>query len=566
MRALALSLMACSAALPARAVFGQEATSPVVVLGTFDVDIPVVGIDLEELDDAPGAELLLIGAGGEVQAFATRRSAEGLVFESRGEARLPDPGRCLVDVAPAGTSGAEGRPQRYDVLFAGPRGVSILPHDGGGFGQPVSLAKRARFGLRTRQPLLADIAQDVNGDGRFDVVLPSATSCQLWMRGSDDESLRKAATVAVDVDLSSGRLDKAISNTLFSSFSIPRLTTRDVNGDQREDLLVVQDKRRAFHLQQEDGTFPEQPDVDVDLSIFRDTTPEAELRPGRTLAISDTTHYESRDLDDDGVPDYVLAHRRKVWVFHGQEGRGPQFTDPSNVLKAADDVTALVLAELDDDKYPDLLLFKVQIPSVAALIRALFADWRVEIDAIGYRNLEGASFGTKPEWKGQLAFELPSILSIVRDPEALIERFRSVGKSFREAAEGDLDGDGGADVAMLAEDDTSLDVWLGTGGGNANDLIGSPDAILREVFFEGDGKAWDIDRVLGWISSLASRRAERLTSGRRPDATLELRSPDEYRLVDFVTADLDGDGSDEILLRYERRASGSAVFDVLGNG
>ena len=55
------------------------------------------------------------------------------------------------------------------------------------------------------------------------------------------------------------------------------------------------------------------------LEIFKDTTPRADLRPGRIWAGSDRTRYLSRDLDNDGVPDYVIAHRRKVWVFHGND-------------------------------------------------------------------------------------------------------------------------------------------------------------------------------------------------------------------------------------------------------
>jgi len=542
----------------------RETTTELSVLGSLSPDFEVAAFDLEELDGERGTELLLIGVAGELTTYAGSRDGTELALVERGRALLPAPDRVLVDVMPSDTVLGS-----YDVVIAGPSGVSLLRHGRDGFAEPSVLAKRARFRLRTGRPVLADIAQDVNGDGRFDIVLPTATACELWLRAEGDEvSLRRAATVAVDTSLAVSREARNLSNTLWSSLSIPRLSSRDVNGDGREDLLVVVDGRRAFHLQQADGTFPEEPDVDVDLSIFRDTTPEAGLRPGRTLALADDTHYESRDLDGDGVPDYVLAHRRKVWVFHGAKGSGPQFDHPSNVLKAADDVTALVLAELDGDGYPDLLLFKVQVPTIAALIRALFTQWRVEIGAVGYRNQGGASFDTRPKWRGQLELELPSILSIVKDPEAILDRFKVVERSFREAAEGDLDGDGTADVALLAEDDSALEVWFGHGG-DAEDLVGDTDALLREVFFEDKDPTWDVDRALGWITSLAARRAERFTAGRAPDARVTLRPFLEFKLVDFVTADLDGDGTDELVLRYSRadgRADGrgATVFDVVG--
>lgn len=564
MRALALML-----ALPP-APWRAEPAAELVTIATVEPEARVAAFDVEELDAAPGAELIVVGAAGELRAFGARSDKDGWRLVQRGALELPEPARCLVDVAPSGRTSAAGA-RVYDVLVAGPDGTSVVRYDdeAGAFAEPALLARRARFELRTGRPMLADVAQDVNGDGRFDVVLPSPDSCELWMRADDEGSLRRAATVDVDVTIASSRRPRELSASLWSSFSIPRLSTRDVNGDGRADLLVVQESRRGFHLQREDGTFAAEPDVEVDLSIFRDTTPQAELRPGRTLAVSDATHYEARDLDRDGVPDYVLAHRRKVWVFHGAPGTGPQFKEPSNVLKAADDVTALILAELDGDGYPDLLLFKVQVPSVASLIRALFSQWRIEVGAVGYKNLEGRSFDTSPAWRGEVALELPSILSIVKDPEALLDRFREVGKSFREAVEGDLDGDGVEDVALLAEDDTALEVWLGGGVGDAEDLIGDADALLREVFFEDKQTTWDIDRVLGWISSLAARRAERLTSGRAADARIELRAKDAFALEDVVAADLDGDGRDELILRYAGRREGSEeprgdAFDVLG--
>jgi hypothetical protein len=555
------ALIAASVLVPVAPSVPIEETSELSVVASLTPGFEVSAFDLEEIDGEPGAELILVGVGGELAALVAERDDGKLGLVERGRVQLPVPDRVLVDVIPSATS-TEGA-QRYDILFAGPGGVSLLQHRGGGFAEPTVLAKRARFPLRTGRPVLADIAQDVNGDGLVDVVVPTSNACELWMQ-EGEASLRRAATVAVETNLAMARDEQNLSNTLWSSLSIPRLTTRDVNGDGREDLLVVEGKRRAFHLQGADGTFPVEPDVDLDLMIFRDTTPEAELRPGRTLALADDTHYESRDLDGDGVPDYVLAHRRKVWVFHGAEGTGPQFDEPSNVLKAAADVTALVLAELDEDGYPDLLLFKVQVPSIAALIKALFAEWRIEVEAIGYRNLDGASFDTSPKWRGEVQLELPSILSIVKDPEKILDRFKGVGKSFREAAEGDFDGDGREDVALLTEDTAGLEVWLGQGG-DAQELVGDVDVLLREVFFEDKNKTWDVDRVLGWITSLAARRAERLTAGRAPNVRIDMRSQDEFKLVEFVSADLDGDGADELVLRYPRRDDpGVSVFDVLG--
>ena len=94
-------------------------------------------------------------------------------------------------------------------------------------------------------------------------------------------------------------------------------------------------RTRAFHMQRKDGTIPTHPDVVLDLRIFRDTAPVSALRPGRILAGANRAQYQSRDLDQDGIPDYVIGHRRKVWVFHGNKVR-PQFTEPSTILKVSE--------------------------------------------------------------------------------------------------------------------------------------------------------------------------------------------------------------------------------------
>ena len=42
------------------------------------------------------------------------------------------------------------------------------------------------------------------------------------------------------------------------------------------------------------------------------------------------------DLNDDQIPDTVIFHRRKLWFFHGTKN-GPQFSEPSAIIKSAED-------------------------------------------------------------------------------------------------------------------------------------------------------------------------------------------------------------------------------------
>lgn len=502
-------------------------------------------------------DLLLAGRQGEVRTWTAAKGK--FAPQPRGTLVLPDPAHTLLAQADLLQRG--GAPQLL-ALHRG--GATLYPvgADGTYADEGVELARRARFRLRTNRPLFADVVQDVNGDGRPDLVVPGRETTQVWITSNGEApQLRKAAQIATDIWRSEARTADNLSDRLRSRFTLPRLRTRDVNGDGRSDLLVESGNVRAFHLQRADGTLPPEPDVTVDLSIFRDTTPAAKIQPGRILAGGDSQRYQTRDLDDDGIPDYVIAHRRKVWVFHGNRDR-PQFTEPTTILKVSDDVTALMLMHLDGDKYPDMLIVKVHVPTIGTLIVGAMRSFDVELDALGYASRKGRTFERTPTWKSRITVRVPALFKILKNPGALLARFEEVGRKFRVSHEADLDGDGAQETIMASEDRTRIDVWQGdkTPATKWMDY----DKVIRRVLFEEQDKHWDIDRILQFLSGLAEQRARRLTGGRPPDSSFELRAPAAYEYRDLVVGDFDGDGRAEIVAHYELRKSPGTIFDVIG--
>lgn len=501
-------------------------------------------------------QLLVLGAQG--QAAVWRAPAENKGDELAAQVTFAQPERTLVD-------SGEWFGRRY-VLTAGPQGVLAFPcaADGLTAGAPSVWIARARFSLRVGVPQLTTMVQDVNRDGAPDIVLPTPRACELWLAGPADEqgrpTFRKTATLVVEVTRWGAREGENLSDRLESSFAIPGLETRDVNGDGRPDLLVTQEQRRAFHLQRADGSFPLEPDVQVDLSIFRDTTEAGGVRLGGVLSSSDRASWSSRDLDRDGIPDYVIGHRRKVWVFRGGT-QGPQFKEPAAILKTAEDITVLSVLELDDDQHPDLLLVKVQVPTLATLLRGLFGEWDVRIGALGYRNQGDATFETSPKWSNELTVRLPGIVGLVKNPEKILERFTELEKRFRVFARGDLDGDGGSDVLVASEDLTRAELWSGSAG---DETSARAERKVRQILFDDKNTTWDVDRVVGALGNFAQRRIALLTGGRPSDGALALRDPAQFELFALECANLAGDARAEVVIGYRRGPGGRAcTFDVL---
>lgn len=526
-----------------------------------------------------GDRLVLVSADGLVQTLGGALGPEGQRFERFealpvGELKLADPARSLLALgsyafqpSEDGAVLAPDARRRCELLFVcGPGGLEAFPlQEDGSFGRDGRrLARRASFGLRVGSPRFAPLVQDVNADGRSDVLVPAASHVGLWLqRGEPGQEpvFELAGEVAVEVGEGAGFAGQDLSDRLSLSFTIPGLETEDMNGDGQPDLLVRQGQRRGFHLQRADGSYAKEPDLSVDLSIFKDPeSAESEIRPGGALTLGEEADLTRSDLDGDGIPDHVVSQGKKLWVFPGRKS-GPQFTEPSTVLKSAEAITGVVVARLDDDPLRDLLLMRVEVPTIPTLMLGLFSSWDISVRASAYRNLGAARFETKPFRSTELKLRLPPILELVRDPYSLVERFRSAGSRFRERTGGDFDGDGQADILLLSPERDRAELFRGRGLTAGRFTLDDFERTLRRELFEAGTTVWDIERLLGFLGGLAAEQERRLTEGQAPAATLAL-DPKGYgieagsQLIEVLALDLNGDGRD----------SPVAVWAVAGDG
>jgi len=527
---------------------------------------PVVAWRVVDVDGDGARDLVTVDREGRV---AVRRvDAEGrFPAGAEGGLALPDPGASLLALVPRAAPGASSNgialdAGGLDLVVLDPRGARR--HRGGpeggadGFAptaEPISPA--ARNTLRFGAPRFAPLARDVNGDGAFDLVVPAGDGLDLWLAEGDGFQL--AAHVPVDASHSQGARAELLTDELFEALTIPGLEAEDVNGDGRDDLVVRDGDRYAYHLQSAEGAFPLKPSVTVDLAIFRDTTPPASMAPGETLVLSDTAEMRSADLTGDGIPDHVIAQGRKIWVFPAGPD-GPQFTQPSTILKSAEDVTTLALLELDDDGRPDLLVAKLVVPTIGALLVGMVTDWSVRISAVGYHNAGDGKFELVPALRAELAIKLPPLVEILQRPEDVVAILEDAEERYRSAASGDFDGDGDADIALVGSGGGRLEVWR-TGAGDAAALDEPDTAWLRRLIFEDETGEFDLDRIAGLLASYGDRRTQRLTGGRPADAARTIGEGTGLSLVAALPADVDGDGRAELVLGYE--GGDTLVLEVL---
>ncbi|MEE9391307.1 MAG: VCBS repeat-containing protein [Planctomycetota bacterium] len=473
--------------------------------------------------------------------------------------QLEHPKRSLCCFAPI--LDPAGPPQ---LVVLTPKGCFVYRSTPDGYleTKALRLARRAKLLVRTTIPMLGEFARDATGDGLMDIVVPKYRSCALFVNqggaSGKPPKFRKTAEVEVrvssDIETSGGGNIDDLASRLY----IPDLNTIDVNGDGRPDLVVKQKRETRFHLQDAKGGIPTKPTSILNLRAFRDTTQAATVRPGYTLAGTEKARSLMRDLDGDGIPDYVIAHRRKVWVFHGSKA-GPQFSKPSSILKTADDLTAIWLANLNDDDKVDLLIVRVQVPTIGTLLTGLLGSISVDFGAYGYANQGGRRFATKPQWRRSLVFKLPSLTEILRNPEAILRRFENAGGSLPPHVKADFNGDGAEDLVMFSKAERGFDLWRGDAAHPAPPA-NSLDRILRRVLFEDDKDEWNIDRLLEWIESLGNQEVTRLTQGR--PATISWQAPERksYEAPTIRSAPLDASPGEELILSWQRRAAGGGLL------
>jgi len=515
----------------------------VAELRTRDLDGPVA--ELRWVDVGGRDQLATATTTGRVErlAFVPGHGFEPVVGST---IQLPDPQHCLLSW---GRVLAGPGP---DLIVMSANGVSAFAPTADA--RPIAIAPRARFPIRTGRPLFAAVSRDVNGDGFSDLILPATDHCQLWLHPGAGElvpTYRPSIRVPARAQLTQATDTASLTDTLQNLVSIPPLDLRDLNGDGLADVQDAVGQVLRIFLQGADGGFGAAP-IELHLDRFRDNTPKAAVQPGRTLVATDEPHYQVGDLDGDRIPDYVVAHRRKLWVFVSDRS-GPQFDRP-RTRAVAEDVSGFLLTDLDGDQRLDLLIAKLQVPDAASLALGLISSLRIDVTVVGYAADPHGDFSTTATWRRELSVVLPPLLSLIGDADKFLERLRSELGKYRRAVHGQFDGHGDIDLVMASADGRRLDLWR-----DSPEVATArvPGTWLRSVLFEAPEPEFDIDRLLTLTGQLFEGRTAALTATRPPAGSGVIDVPDGFALVDLAAADVDGDGVAETVVTFANQGDGT---------
>jgi hypothetical protein len=546
------------AALGAALVCGHAPAQP-PRLGTIAPHPAVVAALPIDTDGDGRAELVLVDRGG----LLTRHglAADGQGFVRRGALQLADPTHTLF-------AAADLLPQPgVELVIADPGGTGWLrwpDDDATAAAAPQPLVRRARCQLRTDAPQRAPFVQDLDRDGRLDLLLPTPQGVATFVQEppAADGTLRFRALgpLTVPVQTEVEHEPRRRSSELRGSLVVPQLETEDLNGDGRPDLVTRDGSKHAFHLQTADGTFA--PPIVVDLEQFRDSTPPAAVELGSTLVLGDRQLLQRGDVDGDGIPDHVIAHRRKVWTFRTGPG-GPQF-EQARTQAVADDVTAMLLVDLDDDAQADLLTFQVQLPGVGALLLGLVRSLDIDIRAVGYRSERGA-FANLPAWRRTVTLRIPPVLTLLGQQEELVQRFLDIVGKSRLGVRGAFTGATPSDLALVRTDGTGVELYPAT---TAPPRLDSARGrrLLRQLLFDDPDPVFDLDRVFALVSGFVDELSGSLVGDRAPLHALPLRDPAQWRLVDLLAGDFDGVPGEELVAAYtpaDGDEQSARCYDVL---
>ncbi len=398
-------------------------------------------------------------------------------------------------------------------------------------------------GIKVQHLAPADFVMDINKDGQPDIVYPMDGRYYLFFQDHGVFTKKNQITTKpIRIRASMGRDE--LRGEIENSITIPRPAFVDLNGDGRLDLRATTGNRESFYLQSPDGVIPENPTYEVDLGRFKEQVP----KETGTVKV-DQFQFIPADLDGDGREDYVIVAGNKIWVFKAT-AQGVDFSKPDQILKVSADHMGVVLLPLNDDKRPDLVVVKYQLPSLGRIVAGLAIGLRFEVEFLGYNNVQETVFSRKPDYRSIMVFKVPPLLKLLGELEDLQRQIRDLQRRTKTVAGGDFNGDGKKDVVKLEK--STLDVYFSVEGGaklKTEFEEEQGDAkFFRDTLFGEKHRDVTLDTLLSFFSDTVNAFQEAAVAGRKPSFQIPVGDETAKRCQQIVCKDLNGDKMDDVVL------------------
>jgi hypothetical protein len=347
------------------------------------------------------------------------------------------------------------------------------------------------------------LTRDLDGDGRRDLLFPQKSGYELFsQRGEGAFSSHGKIRVPSRERFGPPMETQFLNRFLTYLSSLSRVVPVDINNDGLLDLVAYRKKGLASFLQKQDGTFPLDPDREAPLEVVKkagktkDGTANKDVFSNVKLAL--------RDLDGDGRVDLVATKtvgeigvfetlRTQVLIFLGGES-GIDDSKPNRILNLKGVTLEPEFTDINGDRDMDLVLSSLRMDMFSNVKRALLDSVSTTYTVYLYR-------GGQRVYSKKADFE--------RSAETSVETIEQQGQVRLSWFSGDFDGDGLKDMLTI------------TGPGELTIV----PARVKTSFFSGRYLSLDDDAA----------------------KALNIKAS-----TDLAITDLDGDGRDEVVLRYPK--------------
>lgn len=389
----------------------------------------------------------------------------------------------------------------------------------------------------------SSFVRDLDENGHPDLLIPRGDKTLIWHGTADGYVRGPEVGGMARLLLETGSGETGLLTTYRRNFTVPEPATRDVNGDQRLDLLVRHEDLVHQFLAGPNG-FADQPSVEIELDQFKAEFNESSLDLSNlTKLLRYIVIDEWADLNGDGALDLLVLSNGKVRIFLGDRN-GVNMSRKMRSVKLDGNIFFADVSEIDGDGIPDLVLVGVEDLGLAELAFSLVTSFRLKFYFYVFRGKGDGSFRPRAYRNKTVVVEGGHLLKVIDENREQLSRMReSVVRML------DADGDGLRNDLALLKVGGKLGIWNNVVSGDTPFGDASED-FLRRAFAERGDLEVDITTLTEWVLGRTSALIS-LTKNGPADQEWQLTGP-WLTPHTMVARDFDGDGKDEIMALHSR--------------